>query len=99
MTADKHLHVIARNKGDLSGSGQHLTPEDVGGMFAGTAYRDEPALWNVAIGKLERGYYVAADGWVAVTWCPGKTQEECTELLVNVTVAGDLRAAKKAGLL
>jgi hypothetical protein len=99
VTSFKHLHVLARNKGELSGSGQQLTGADVEGMFNGTPYRDEPALWNVVTGKLERGYVVVNDGWVAVARCSGIDQEECTDLLVNVAVAGDIRAATKAGLL
>lgn len=92
--ADQHLHVIARNKENLSGSGgRRLSVSDVEAMFNGTPYRDELALWNAVTGKVDRGYVVVSDGWVAVARCHGTNDSQCVDTLVSVTATGDIRAA------
>lgn len=61
-----HLHVLARNRGSLSGEVRRLSPQNVEQIFNGTAYRDETALWHVVTGKADHGYAIVVDGWVAV---------------------------------
>lgn len=99
MSDDRHLHVLARNKGNLTGSGEQMTAADVEAMFNGTPYRDELELWHTVTGKIDRGYVVVAEGWVAVVRCRGASQSECADVLVNVATSGDIRAARQAGSL
>lgn len=99
--ADKHLHIMTRASGKLSGDARRLSPRDVTAAFDGSPYGDQPGLKAVIAGKVGRGYAFppSGEGWVAVTSCSGVSQDDCATVLESLTVGGDIRYAKQAGVL
>jgi hypothetical protein len=96
MNDSEHLHLAVRHEnGVIEGDFRHRTADEIESMLNGTPYRDDPELWDVIIGKLERGYCVNPRSWVAVTRCSGTSDEECVQAGTSIVIGGDIRLKKR----